>query len=63
MTLSRLPYSDSHFAAVFGPHFSTPGMLSTLSPISASRSTIWSARTPNFAMTASSSAMRLPSWC
>jgi hypothetical protein len=32
MTPSSVPYWCSHFAAVFGPHFSTPGMLSTLRP-------------------------------
>jgi hypothetical protein len=32
---SALPYSASHFAAVFGPTFGTPGMLSELSPTSA----------------------------
>ena len=32
---SALPYSLSHFAAVFGPTFGTPGMLSELSPTSA----------------------------
>jgi hypothetical protein len=31
---SRLPYCSSHLHAVFGPTFSTPGMLSMLSPIS-----------------------------
>ena len=35
-------------------------MLSTLSPISASMSTIWSGRTPNFAITASTLSRRLP---
>ena len=28
MTLSSVPYCASHFAAVFGPTFGTPGMLS-----------------------------------
>ena len=55
ITASSVPCSPSHFAAVFGPHLSTPGTLSTVSPISASRSTIWSGRTPNFANTAASS--------
>ncbi len=32
---SSEPNSFSHFAAVFGPHFGTPGMLSELSPIKA----------------------------
>jgi len=34
ITPSRLPYSAIHFAAVFGPTLSTPGTLSTASPIS-----------------------------
>ncbi|MOA40834.1 hypothetical protein D3C78_1627420 [compost metagenome] len=34
MTPASVPYSSSHFTAVFGPHLSTPGTLSTLSPIS-----------------------------
>jgi hypothetical protein len=42
ITPSRCWYSASHLAAVFGPP-STPGTLSTVSPISASRSMIWSA--------------------
>ncbi len=54
ITPSRVSYSASHFAAVFGPHLGTPGMLSTLSPISARKSMIWSARTPNFSTTAAS---------
>ena len=29
------PHSPSHFAAVFGPTFGTPGMLSEVSPTSA----------------------------
>ena len=33
MTLSKLSYCSSHFTAVFGPTLSTPGTLSTLSPI------------------------------
>ena len=33
-TSSSVPYCDSHFTAVFGPTFSTPGTLSTESPIS-----------------------------
>jgi len=33
--LSSVPYSVSHFTAVLGPHFSTPGTLSTVSPTSA----------------------------
>jgi len=36
MTPSSEPCSVIHFAAVFGPTLSTPGMLSTESPISAS---------------------------
>ena len=60
ITPSRLPYSASHLAAVFGPHLSTPGTLSMASPISASRSTIWPARTPNLSITAASESMRLP---
>ena len=55
ITESIVPYSASHFAAVFGPHLSTPGMLSTLSPISDSRSITWSGRTPNFSITPASS--------
>ena len=35
ITPSRSPYASSHFTAVFGPTFGTPGTLSTLSPISA----------------------------
>ena len=35
MTLARLSYCASHFTAVFGPTFSTPGTLSTASPVSA----------------------------
>ena len=35
MTSSRLPKLASHLAAVFGPTLGTPGMLSTLSPMSA----------------------------
>ena len=60
ITPSSEPYSASHLAAVFGPHFSTPGTLSTVSPISASRSTIWPARTPNLSITAASASIRLP---
>ena len=33
MTPSRLPYSAIHLAAVLGPTFSTPGTLSTASPM------------------------------
>ncbi len=60
ITPSSVPYSASHFAAVFGPHLGTPGMLSMLSPISASMSTICPGRTPNFSITAWSLSMRLP---
>ena len=35
MMPSRLPYSFNHLAAVFGPTLSTPGMLSTVSPMTA----------------------------
>ena len=35
ITASSEPYWLSHLAAVFGPTFGTPGMLSTESPISA----------------------------
>jgi hypothetical protein len=38
---------------------STPGTLSTASPVSVSRSRIWSARTPNFASTPASSSVSL----
>ena len=38
MTVSRFPYCASHFAAVFGPTFGTPGTLSTLSPVSVNKS-------------------------
>jgi hypothetical protein len=31
----EVPYSVSHLTAVLGPHFSTPGTLSTVSPIRA----------------------------
>ncbi|KGD47837.1 hypothetical protein DP43_5607 [Burkholderia pseudomallei] len=33
-TPSSEPYCVSHLTAVFGPHFSTPGTLSTVSPMS-----------------------------
>jgi hypothetical protein len=46
---SSVPYCDSHFAAVLGPTFGTPGMLSTESPVSVNRSSTWSGRTPNLA--------------
>src|SRR5205823_3194015 len=39
-TFSSVPYCASHFAAVFGPTFGTPGMLSMLSPVNVSRSRI-----------------------
>ena len=35
ITPSSVPYCVIHFAAVFGPTFSTPGTLSMLSPTSA----------------------------
>ncbi len=35
ITPASEPYSAIHLAAVFGPTFSTPGTLSTLSPTSA----------------------------
>ena len=35
ITPFNVPYASSHLTAVFGPHLSTPGMLSTLSPIRA----------------------------
>jgi hypothetical protein len=59
MTLSSVPYSASHFAAVFGPTLGTPGTLSTASPVSARRSSTWSGRTPNFATTPSTSSVSL----
>ena len=34
ITPSSEPYSASHLTAVFGPTFSTPGTLSTVSPTS-----------------------------
>ncbi len=57
--LSSEPYCASHFAAVFGPTFGTPGTLSTASPVSARRSSTWSGRTPNFATTPSGSSVSL----
>ncbi len=51
ITFSSVPYSASHLAAVFGPHLSTPGMLSTLSPVRARKSAICSGLTPNFSTT------------
>ena len=59
MTLSSVPYCASHFAAVFGPTFATPGTLSTASPVSVRRSSIWSGRTSNFASTPASSNVSL----
>ena len=59
MMLSSDPYCASHFAAVFGPTFGTPGTLSTVSPVSVSRSSTWSARTLNFASTPASSSVSL----
>ena len=44
MMLSMFWYSASHLAAVFGPTFGTPGMLSEVSPTSARKSITWSAR-------------------
>ncbi len=60
ITASSVPYSPSHLAAVLGPHFSTPGTLSIVSPISARKSTICSGRTPNFSITVSAESIRLP---
>jgi hypothetical protein len=59
ITASSVPYCASHLAAVFGPTFGTPGTLSTASPVSASRSSTWSARTPNLASTPASSRLSL----
>ncbi len=58
-TLSSVSYWASHFAAVFGPTFATPGTLSTLSPVSVRRSSTWSARTLNLASTPASSSVSL----
>ena len=58
-TLSSEPYCASHFAAVLGPTFATPGTLSTASPVSVSRSSTWSGRTSNFARTPASSYVSL----
>ena len=58
-TASSEPYSCSHLAAVFGPTFSTPGTLSTVSPTSIWKSTISRAGTPNSACTPARS-RRLP---
>ena len=52
---SSLPRLCSSASAVFSPTPGTPGMLSTLSPISARKSTICSGGTPNFARTPSTS--------
>ena len=52
-TPSRSPNSDSNWQAVFGPMPGTPGTLSTLSPIRASRSIIFSGPQPNFSRTSS----------
>ena len=59
ITFSSVPYCASHFAAVFGPTLATPGTLSIESPVSVSRSSSWSARTPNFAATPASSSISL----
>ncbi len=53
--LSRVPYSASHLAAVFGPHPGTPFTLSTLSPTSAWKSITWSGRTPQSAISPAAS--------
>ena len=51
---SKVLYSSSKSAAVFGPMPGTPGTLSALSPANACRSIIFSGSTPNFANTSSS---------
>ena len=48
---SRLRYSVSHFDAVLGPTFGTPGILSEESPTKAKYSIICSGPTPNFSLT------------
>ena len=50
---STEPNSVIHLAAVFSPHFGTPGTLSILSPIRARKSMIFSGGTPNFFSTPS----------
>ena len=50
-TFSSVPYSLSRLAAVFSPTPGTPGMLSILSPVSASRSPTWRGGTPHFSST------------
>ena len=60
MMPSSEPYWSSHLAAVLGPHFGTPGTLSTASPTSAIMSMISAGGTPYFSAIASSLSMRLP---
>ena len=55
MRASSVPYSFSHLAAVLGPTLSTPGTLSTVSPVRLRKSMIWSGFTPNFSRTPAAS--------
>ena len=52
---SSEPYSFSHLAAVLGPTLSTPGTLSTASPVSVRKSMICPGSTPNLSRTPAAS--------
>ena len=54
-SVGRSPYSAIHFLAVTSPTRGTPGMLSTLSPMSASTSATWPGATPKNSRTPASS--------